>query len=346
MQVMDIVNRAAMQSGAVPSFNPDEVPEDIQSRAADILRHEIIPSMNCDRQLDITEVVHPVHPVGGYVDLVTTPLDYPRFIVGEVQLTASYLMETSKEIYMGMEFDVKLNIVTLLYNMGLVSSTTGNPWQLPLTDKWPCDQFGNPRDIAVWTDDHQLVEINWEFQKLASSSWVNRTYNVPFAPMRVDEVYRASDGAPLAYVHAGELVSNEFRYAQLVFTVEDYMDRLRIRFSKNFGGSDALVILPVPIKIINSYEEPEAWRGTIIAPEKFRAFLIAKLSYRLAIEYGITTAEAMKVLASEAYQCLLKNPSKHEHPQDISRKIFNYLERGRGWRAGANGNGYVGGFNG
>lgn len=347
MQVMDIVNRAAMQSGAVPSFNPDEVPEDIQSRAADILRHEIIPSMNCDRQLDITEVVHPVHPVCGYVDLVTTPLTYPREIVGEIPIPSSELMKTSIEPYMGTDVEVKENIATLLYNMGLVDWTTiGTPFQLNPTDKWPTDQFGNYRDIAVWTDDHKLVEINYENQKLASSSWVNRTYNVPFAPMRVDEVYRASDGAPLAYVHAGELVSNEFRYAQLVFTVEDYMDRLRIRFSKNFGGSDALVILPVPIKIINSYEEPEAWHGTIIAPEKFRAFLIAKLSYRLAIEYGIATAEAMKILASEAYQCLLKNPSKHEHPQDISRKIFNYLERGRGWRAGANGNGYVGGFNG
>lgn len=29
MQVMDIVNEAALASGAVPSFNIDEVPEDV-----------------------------------------------------------------------------------------------------------------------------------------------------------------------------------------------------------------------------------------------------------------------------------------------------------------------------
>lgn len=346
MQVMDIVNRAAMQSGAVPSFNPDEVPEDIQARGADILRHEIVPSINCDRSLDITEVVHPASPHCGVVDLVTTPLNYPREIYGTVPLTAQELNYTTTMTYMGNEHEIKPNIAQLLANMGLVVDTTGSPFQLTATDKWPTDQFGNYRDIAVWSDDHKLIEINYENQLLASSSWVNQTYNIPFAPMRVDEIYRATDGAPLAYVHAGEFVSNEFRYAQLVFTTEDYPDKLRIRFTPNFGSGTALIVLPVPIKIVNSYDEPNPWQGTVVAPEKFRGFLVAKLAYRLAIEYGITTADAMKQLASEAYQYLLKNPSKHEHPQDISRRIFGYLQRGRGWRAGANGNGYVGGFNG
>lgn len=348
MQVMDIVNRAAMQSGAVPSFNPDEVPEDIQQRGADILRHELIPSINCDRALDITEVVHRAVPSRGVVDLATTPLNYPREIYGTVPLTSSELMQVSTLTYMGTDVEVRRNLAQLLYNMGLITDLTGSPtpFNLPLSDKWPCDQFGNPRDIAIWSEDHKLIEVEHENQLAAASSWINTTYNVPFAPMRVDEVYRASDGAPLAYVHAGEFVSNEFRYAQLVFTVEDYPEKMRIRFPQNFGAGEALIILPVPIKIVNSYEEPNPWQGTIVAPEKFRGYLIAKLSYRLAVEYGIATADAMKQLAAEAYQYLLKNPSKHEHPQDISRKMFSYLQRGRGWRAGANGNGYVGGFNG
>ena len=49
MQVMDIINRAVMKSGVVSNFNPDEVPEDIQQRAADVLRNEIIEDLNCDR---------------------------------------------------------------------------------------------------------------------------------------------------------------------------------------------------------------------------------------------------------------------------------------------------------
>ena len=118
MQVMDIVNRAAMQSGAVPSFNPDEVPEDIQARGADILRHEIIPSINCDRSLDITEVVHPASPHCGVVDLVTTPLNYPREIYGTVPLTAQELNKTTTMTYMGNEYEIKPNIAQLLANMG------------------------------------------------------------------------------------------------------------------------------------------------------------------------------------------------------------------------------------
>ena len=107
-----------------------------------------------------------------------------------------------------------------------------------------------------------------------------------------------------------------------------------------------MVVLPMPIRVINSYDEPNPWEGEIVASDKFRSYLIAVLGWRMASEYGVTTVDAMKKLVDVAYQAILKNPSKREHKQDISRKISNYLERGRGWRAGANGNGYAGGFNG
>ena len=48
MRVMDIVTRAVMNAGIVPSFNPDEVPEDIQARASDVLRNELIPQPEDD----------------------------------------------------------------------------------------------------------------------------------------------------------------------------------------------------------------------------------------------------------------------------------------------------------
>ena len=345
MQVMDIVNRAAMQSGVVPSFNPDEVPEDIQARGADILRHEIIPSMNCDRTLDITEVVQVFHPVRGVVDLVTTPLNYPREIYGTVPLHSSELLRVDHTVYMGQDVEYLPNIKTLLENMGLTSGTT-TPTQLNITDKWPTDFVGNPRDIAIWSEDMKLIEIDHTSQCSPTSTGINPTYNVPFAPMRVGEVFRASDGAPLQYVHAGEFVSSEFRYAQLIFTSEDYVGKLRLRFTPSFGCTPVMVVLPMPLKIVNSYEEPNPWQGEIVAPEKFRSYLVAKLAYRLAIEYGVSTAEAMRILAADAYQCLLKNLSKHDHPQDLERKISHYLGRNRGWRVGANGNGYGGGFNG
>lgn len=345
MLVLDIVNRAAMQSGVVPSFNPDEVPEDIQARGADILRHEIIPSMNCDRTLDITEVVQVFTPFHGVVDLVTTPLDYPREIYGTVPVHSSDLLKVMHTTYMGQDVEYYPNVRTLLENMGLTSGAS-SPFQLNVTPKWPTDFVGNPRDIAIWTEDLKLVEIDYGNQCSLNGASINPTYNVPFAPMRVDEVFRASDGAPLQYVHAGEFVSSEFRYAQLIFASEDYVGKLRLRFTPSFGSTPVMVVLPMPLKIVNSYQEPHPWQGDIEAPEKFRSYLVSQLAYRLAIEYGVSTAPAMLDLATKAYQSLLKNQSKHDHPQDISRKICHYLGRNRGWRTGSNGNGYAGGFNG
>lgn len=350
MQVMDIVNRAVMNAGIVPSFNPDEVPEDIQARAADVLRNEIIPSMNCDRTLDITEVVLTLQVRSNHIDLRTTPLDYDGYIYPSVPYTATELNKvTNLPNPPHGVLPAMTGLLKLLLEMGVVESTGGlTPYSdIILTDKWPTDQFGTPRKIAFWTDDVKFFEVepnSW--YGVTNPDFVNYEYNVPFPPMRVSEIYRATDGANLQYVHAGEFVSAEFRYSQLIFTTEDYPTKLRIKFPNNYGCATAMVVLPMPIRVVNSFEEPNPWEGEIVASDKFRPYLVAKLAYRMAVEYGVTTAQSMEKLVGESYQAILKNPSKREHKQDISRKISNYLERGRGWRAGANGNGYAGGFNG
>lgn len=351
MQVMDIVNRAVMSSGVVPSFNPDEVPEDIQARAADVLRNEIIPNMNCDRTLDITEVVFTLPVINGIIDLVTTPLDYDGYIYPTVPYTAQQLCQV-KAIMSPSVFTAK-TLYDLLTDMGLIIQTNPGDYNTTVpTWRWPKDQFHGERNIAIWTDDNKLLEIGNDPTVLVNTTQqdmedrINGLYNVPFPPMRVSEIYRASDGANLQYVHAGEFVSAEFRYSQLIFTTEDYPTKLRVKFPRNYGCATAMVVLPMPIRVINSFDEPNPWEGEIVASDKFRSYLIAVLAWRMATEYGVTTVEAMKKLVDVAYQAILKNPSKREHKQDISRKISNYLERGRGWRAGANGNGYAGGFNG
>jgi hypothetical protein len=354
MQVVDIVNKASMKSGVVSSFNPDEVPEDVQQTGADILRNEIIPAINCDRTLDITEVPYRATPVNGIFDLVTPPQDYPNEIVASVQMTCGELLKTDSQSMAPMSPVITFakGIIDCLVSLGLVELIgPNNPYAvLKKTDDWPQDQLGNYRDIAVWTMDYNLVEISADSSKLYNvtdsdmEGMVNRKYNVPFAPMRVDEIFRESDGGPLSYVHMGEFVSAEFRYATLVFTTEDLPDRLRIRFGRNFGGASATLILPVPVTVINTFREPEIWQGEVIAPRKFYPFLVALLSYRMAVQYGMSTELQMKALADNAYQALLKNPSKREHKQDLDRRIFTYLNRGRGWKSGSNGNGYAGGF--
>ena len=106
------------------------------------------------------------------------------------------------------------------------------------------------------------------------------------------------------------------------------------------------MVLPVPLTIVNSPDSPDPWRGELVAPAKFRMFITATLAYRMAGEYGLATEARCEKLAAKAYGNIIKNLSKRSHPQDIPRKISNYLERNRGWRSGVNGSGYAGGFNG
>ena len=350
MRVLDIVNRASITSGAAPSFNADEVPEDMQARAADILRHEIIPNINCDRTLDITEIVRPFFPINGVVDLRTTPLEYPNAIIGEFERPANVLMKTETVTYGGVDYERMTELMNLIRSLWLVEDSGPTPFSRTIAPPWPADQFGKPRAIALWTVDCKLIEITPLDDTTVSFTSdcvrINRIYNLPFAPMRVSEIYRAVDGTSLNYVHAGEFVSSEFRYSQLVFTTEDYATFCRVRFSRNFGSGAALIVLPVPVTIVNSYAEPNPWEGTLLAPPKFYSYIQGYLTWRMSVEYGLNNKDAMKELADKGYQALLKNPSKKDHPQDIPRKISALLERGRGWRVGTNGNAYVGGFNG
>ena len=353
MQVMDIVNRAVMKSGVVSNFNPDEVPEDIQQRAADVLRNEIIEDLNCDRAVDISETVVTLTPNEDKIDLITTPLDYGKFIIGSVGETAPFLMECiTRSLTPGAQpVYIPTHLVDLLEELGyyqLDPEYSGTRYtNLVKTDKWPTTQLGEYRDLALWTSDFKLIEVPANFGNpypVEQPNLVNKRYNVPFYPAYIDEVYRANDGAPLMYIHHGEMVSAEFRHSQLVFTLEDNITRMTIRFTRNFNNSPAAIVLPVPVKVINSYEEPNPWQGEIVAPRKFRSFLINMLAWRMAIEYGVDTKEDMRLQSTTSYTNIIKNKVKREHPQDIERRIFHYLRRGHGFRTGVGGNGYSGGY--
>jgi hypothetical protein len=176
-----------------------------------------------------------------------------------------------------------------------------------------------------------LFEVGIDLGSLYNNptpDFVNHKYNCPFYPAYIAEVYRASDGAPMQYLHHGEMISSEFRYSQLVYTVEDNITKMRIRFNPSSNPGSVLVVMPVPIKVINSYEEPNPWQGTIVASEKFYPFLLNILAWRMSIEYGVDTKADMQREADKSYMNILKNKVKREHAQDIPREIFKYL-RGR-----------------
>ena len=342
MQVMDIVNRAAMNCGVASSFNPDEVPEDIQARGSDSLRHEIIPMMNCDRTLDITEIVYPATPQNGCVSLITPPTDSNIFIMGQVVEDYQTLNKRQSITIGSVTKWFCPNIRDVLINHGYIEPFI--PTQDPKTAKWPCSQFENEyRDIYCWTSDFKLIKMATEAgPESEDDELLDKRYNIPFSPMRVEGVFRACDGAELQYLHAAEMVSAEFRHSQLVYGVEDLPDRMLIRLNRSYGSEPLLLILPIPLKIVNTFDNPKPLEWTVIAPEKFRSYFIAKLAYRLAIEYGLDTAPAMAKLVEESYQALIKNISKRHHAQDIPRRIADYLHRGYD-RGTMYGGGYING---
>lgn len=343
MQLMDIVNRALMKSGAVPSFNPDEVPEDMQQRMADVFRNEIIPDLNCDRSVDISEIALPFSPLNGIIDLHNPPINYPYKNYGIVPFTWDYIIRDVVES--PAHTKTYLNLWEVLKAIGVVDYISY--LSITKTDMWDTDQFGTPRKISFWTADYKLVEVTPDFAQLWVAGDVkelipkllNRMYNLPFAPMRIEGVYRQSTGEEFKYLHTGEMISAEWRHTTFVYTVEEIFNCMRVRFNPMNGNQPVLLVLPVPVTIVNSLDEPHPWTGTIVAPPKFRSFFINTLAWRAAAEYGITTEEKMKEFTGISYAALLKNKIKQEHPQDIEHRVFEYLQRGRGFH----GNGYSGG---
>lgn len=343
-----------MESGVVSSFNPDEIPEDYQQIASTLLRHDIIKTINCSRTMDVTETVLVLTPRNGYLDLMCPPASYPFFVFETQPVNLGTILEkVHTESGGGIGHYCLTNLLVLLQDMGLIENfdPDATTYTYDVTVQWPCDQFGKRRPVAIWTGDLKLMEIKINELNNEPVLWstdiddykkklVNRRYNVPFPPMRVVEVYRATDGAELKYKHAGELVSAEFRHAQLVYTTEDYPGKIRIKLTPSYGGSPLMVVLPVPVTVVNSFEEPNPWEGWIYAPDKFEAYLVAALAWALAGFYGVSTEARLEKKTSNCYQSLLRNPSKKNHEQDIPRKIAGYLDSAPGWQIG----GYHGGF--
>lgn len=347
MQVVDIVNEAAEACGLASSFNGDEVPEDIQIRGAKCLRNEIIPLINTDRTLDITEVCVERSPEMDFISLSTTPDDYPNVIYGVVPYHSDYLMKVEKQIGFPTsedEYEILPNIELLLLEMGLVTNEKTNPFTMTITDKWAIDQFGKPYNIAIWSSDYRLIEIKPDSQLSPKSTKVNRIYNIPFYPIGITAILRQSDGAEYQYLYPEERLSAQYRHSELVYSVEELTNKLIVRFNDNVSTGPVTLVLPVPLKIINTLDQPEPWSGTIIAPQKFRPYLVAVLAERLAGENGLSTLPAMTNLVQKAYQGILKAKGRKAHGQNISKKIRNYLKPVRGAIGGTTGGVYGGGF--
>lgn len=324
MQVTDIIERATRKSGVIPSFNKDEIPEEYLEVASDMLRNELVISMNGDRALDMTQVAYPANPDGeGVVELVSLPADYP-FKTYTVPMSYATLMQ---DTYEHLGYTTPANLWKCMIGLGLIDPTN-NYESATKTDQWPTNQFGEERDVAVWTTDFKLVRFyadfteNWDNDELYDSR-----FNLPFLQTYVLKVVRQSDGKRYEPVDIGEFVSAEFRGNPFIWTMEEYSDRLRVRVPR--GTSHPLfLILPVPISVVNSFEEPEPWEGTINAPLKFQPFLIAALAYMMAAHYNVATKDDRLRDMEKAYTTIVKATSVRHHEVDVRERIGRYIGQG------------------
>lgn len=292
MECLDIVQSAAYKCGLVSSFNPDEFPGDIEDAGRATLINEILPMLNCDRTLDITVTARTYQPVNGVI--VLKPLQ-PR----ENSLLIGYSKYNTEE----------------LVNHWVAECERLMP---SLHDEWPKDDFGQDITIMIWSTDTQIVFGT------SNSVDIMPDVNIDFPPMRIDEVLDEGSRIKYEYVYRSEFERILRVALPGVYTTEEYEDKIVILIN---GTNEAKrLILPVPLQVVNVRHD---YAGDIIAPPKFRRYLIDATAVSLAITYGLSTVDAMKAEAAQSYQMLKKNKTQPMHRANVSEEINQTLRHGQ-----------------
>jgi hypothetical protein len=296
MDVLDLVQSAAFKSGIVSSFSQDDMPGDVLDAGIKLLSEQILPQLNCDRTIDITTTCRIYAPEHGRI--VLKPLKQPRqdfVLLGYSQYTADDLFNTSNSHWP--------NEIDRLH---------------PGWDQdWPVNDFGEQLTLAMWSKDTKLV---YGTSRLACTIGPE---NVDFTPMRVEAVIDIPTGEKLTYLYRDEFEQIITPTIPGVYALEEYDDVIAV-FIKGRPGPKKL-ILPVPLTLIN---HDQSHAGEIIAPPKFRKYLIDATAVQLAIVYGVATADAMRAEAAASYNMLKKNHTQPLHGINVPKAI-NDIIRGR-----------------
>lgn len=305
MEILDIALRAIQRSGVLPSFNRDECPEEYEQRACDILTYELIHDMNCDRTLDMSETVITLKPMNNILELCCPEDDGTRYIL-TLPRDSAWLLEQSNGYFE--------NLSEILTSIGIVEHP-------------PVNGVGEALPLGIWSTDLKFIEVPaGDFTQITNAR-LNVKYNVPFPVMSVSGVFEAELGYEIEYKHASEFVSAEYKHSEQVFMVEEFTNRTRIRFNPEFADKLVNVVLPVPIQVVNYLDSPKPWTGRIIARPKYQGYLIAELAARTAEEYGVASAERLRVTADKEYNKLVKNYPKKQHTIDLQKRIAQTLHR-------------------
>lgn len=312
MEVLDIVQSAAFKAGIVPSFNPDELPEDVLNAGRAALVNEIMPTLNCDRTIDITETSRIYTPTNGKI--VLCPLKQPvdNFeIIGYSSYDSTTLQKLNPWGEEVRRLRPDWTTVTQPGDVIIRNDST-----------WPTDDMNNFRKVAIWSRDLKLIYSDRIALVAPGKAAVAMPdVNIDFPPMRVDAVMDENSRYTYDYLYRDEY-ERAFKFTSLpgVYTTEEYDDKIVILL--NGSPDPKLVVIPVPLQIINSdYAHP----GTIRAPEKFRRYLIDVTAVSLAITYGMSTLPLMEKAAAVSYNLLKKNKPQPLHKANVAQEIRDKL---------------------
>lgn len=314
MEVLDIVQSAAFKSGVISSFNPDDCPGDVIDAGRDLLRYEILPGLNCDRTLDIT-VTSRVYPLkDGRIVLKPYTENRENFaIAGYIDKTSTEMLSDRVGGIYAYYSRVEESHPDWVYD---ATETSKYP-----TDEWPTDDFGKRTTYAFWTTDTHLVYVKnldepLHLQDIAEVPGVN----IEFMPMRVDTVLDEHSRIGYEYLYREEFEKVIFRNLPGCYTTEEYEDSIIILLH---GTPDPKrVVLPVPLQIVNVTHE---YSGKIVAPEKFRRYLIDCTAVALARTYGMSSLAEMEKAAAVSYNLLKKNKPQPLHRANVTEEITDKL---------------------
>lgn len=313
MLVADIIRQAAVESGASPSFNPDEIPEDVMEIGRSLLRDKILLSLTCDRTLEVTvtcldcPVKFDKRRNEWYVILNYIPHDWEGYICGRI-LEPSFTAEN-----MTSDVNAFTEAVFRLRGLDFFES-----------DVFPQWDNGFPRPVAVWSSDGKLVEGKFHFadgRAVCDSTAVvmnnGLEVNVPFPIVRVNDII-IGPCEKLVFNYRDEYEMKPL--GSTAYTTEEYEDAVKIMFKRQ--APMAKVIVPVPMVITET--EQDIW-GELKIPQKFKPYLQDILAYMYAVEYGLQTKQDMLGLAAQSLNLVKKAKKPVQAEMDVHKHVRDIL---------------------
>ena len=309
MEVLDIIQSAAFKSGVISSFNPDECPDDVLNAGKDVLAYDILPGLNCDRTLDITETsrVYPVQNGRVVLKPFKQPKENVQIIGYSDKIAQTLLANNGTKLFQEIR---KLHHDWVYDNLDV--------W-----DGWPRDDLGNYFKVAMWSSDMHLVYGTYQIVSNDGTTFRRSgefDANIDFPPMRVDAVLDEHSRISYEYLYREEFERTIFRNLPGCYTTEEYEDSIVILIK----GTDDLkrIVLPVPLQIVDM---DHARAGVIHAPEKFKRYLIDCTAVALARIYGMSSLPDMKEAAAVSYNLLKKNKPQPLHKANVSEEMTDKL---------------------